>query len=106
LSVTAEVGGLFERIEASGVEHVAFCHDPDAAMRALVVIGSTKLGPALCGIRIHPYADASAALDDGLRLAAAMTVKTAATGVQLGGESVIVLADPYTPTRTTSCCPR
>jgi glutamate dehydrogenase/leucine dehydrogenase len=89
-----DAGGPFGRIEAAGVEHVAFCHDPAAGLRALVVIGSAKRGPALCGIRIHPYADADAALDDGLRLAAAMTVKAAAAGVRLGGGSVIVLADP------------
>jgi glutamate dehydrogenase/leucine dehydrogenase len=92
----ADADGLFGRIEAAGAEHVAFCHDPAAGLRALVVLGSTKRGPALCGIRIHPYADVGAALDDGLRLAEAMTVKTAAAGVRLGGGSVIVLADPYT----------
>jgi hypothetical protein len=52
---------LFERVEAAGVEHVAFCHDPAAGLRALVVIGSTRRGPALCGVRIHAYADTDAA---------------------------------------------
>lgn len=89
-----DAGGLFERIEAAGVEHVAFCHDPAAGLRALVVIGSTKRGPALCGVRVHPYPDADAAIDDGLRLASAMTVKAAAADVRLGGGSVIVMADP------------
>jgi len=37
-----DADGLFERIGAAGVEHVAFCHDPAAGLRALVVIGSTK----------------------------------------------------------------
>ena len=92
----ADAGGLFGRIEAAGVEHVAFCHDPAAGLRALVVIGSTKRGPALCGVRIHVYAGADAALDDGLRLAVAMTVKAAAADVRLGGGSVIVLTDPST----------
>jgi glutamate dehydrogenase/leucine dehydrogenase len=92
----ADAGGLFGRIEAAGVEHVAFCHDPAAGLRALVVIGSTKRGPALCGVRIHAYAGADAALDDGLRLAVAMTVKAAAADVRLGGGSVIVLGDPST----------
>jgi leucine dehydrogenase len=96
LAVMADAGGLFGRIEAAGVEHVAFCHDPAAGLRALVVIGSPKRGPALCGIRIHAYADGGTPLDDGLRLAVAMTVKAAATNVRLGGGSVIVLADPYT----------
>ena len=82
----ADPGGLFGRIEAAGVEHVAFCcHDPAAELRALVVIGSTKRGPALSGVRIYPYAGADAALDDGLRLAAAMTMKSAAADVRLGG---------------------
>ena len=89
-----DAGGLFERIEAAGVEHVAFCHDPAAGLHALVVIGSTKRGPALCGVRVHPYPDADAAIDDGLRLASAMTVKAAAADVRLGGGSVIVMADP------------
>jgi leucine dehydrogenase len=96
LPVTADAGGLFGPIEAAGAELVAFCHDPAAGLRALVVLGSTRLGPALCGVRIHPYADAGAALDDGLRLAGAMTVKAAAAGVRLGGGSVLVLADPRT----------
>lgn len=89
-----DADGLFERIEAAGVEHVAFCHDPAARLRALVVIGSTQRGPALCGVRVHPYANADAAVDDGLRLAMAMTVKAAAADVRLGGGSVIVMADP------------
>lgn len=88
--------GVFGRIEAAGAEHVAFCHDPAAGLRALVVIGSTVRGPALCGVRIQPYADADAALDDGLRLTEVMTVKSAAADVRLGGGSVIVLADPRT----------
>lgn len=88
--------GVFGRIESAGAEHVAFCYDRTAGLRALVVIGSTARGPALCGVRIHPFSDADAALDDGLRLAEAMTVKSAAADVRLGGGSVIVLADPRT----------
>jgi hypothetical protein len=95
LPVMTSASGVFGRIEAAGAEHVAFCRDPAAGLRALVVIGSTVRGPALCGVRIQPYADADAALDDGLRLAESMTVKSAAAGVRLGG-SVIVLADPHT----------
>jgi glutamate dehydrogenase/leucine dehydrogenase len=86
--------GVFGLIEAAGAEHVAFCRDPAAGLRALVVIGSTALGPALCGVRVQPYPDAGAALADGLRLAEVMTVKSAAAGVRLGGGSIIVLDGP------------
>lgn len=96
MPVMTSASGVFGRIEAAGAEYVAFCHDPAAGLRALVVIGSTARGPALCGVRIQPYADADAALDDGLRLAEAMTVKSAAADVRLGGGSVIVIADPRT----------
>ncbi len=89
-----EAGELFGRIEAAGVEQVAFCRDPAAGLRALVVIGSTRRGPALCGVRVHPYPDTDAAIADGLRLAVAMTVKAAAADVRLGGGSVLVMADP------------
>src|SRR5437763_3724816 len=68
-------------------------------MRAIVAIHSTVLGPALGGTRFRSYASDTDALDDVLRLARAMTYKSAAAGLALGGGKAVILGDPAT-TRT------
>ncbi len=75
-------------------EQVVFCHDPVVGLRAIIAIHSTRLGPALGGVRMFPYADEEAALHDVLRLAEAMTYKAAVAGLPLGGGKAVILGDP------------
>src|SRR3954471_15078280 len=59
-----------------------------------VAVHSTVRGPALGGCRMWAYDDARAALRDVLRLSGAMTMKSSAAGLPLGGgKGVIMLPD-------------
>jgi valine dehydrogenase (NAD+) len=74
-------------------ERVVIHHDADSGLRAVVAVHSTRLGPGLGGLRVRPYADLSAALHDVLRLSAAMTLKAAAAGLDLGGGKAVIVDD-------------
>jgi len=63
-----------------------------------VCVHSTVLGPGMGGTRMKVYAAPAEALQDGLRLAAAMTLKQAAAGLPFGGGKA-VLAVPEMPAR-------
>ena len=89
-------GGVFDVVETGGHEQLAFCHDPDTGLRAIVAIHSTALGPALGGTRFYPYSSERAALVDVCRLARGMTYKHAACGNDLGGGKAVILGDPTT----------
>ncbi|MFD9075486.1 Glu/Leu/Phe/Val dehydrogenase dimerization domain-containing protein, partial [Streptomyces lasiicapitis] len=66
---------IFDRLRSGGFEQALFNHDAQTGLRSLVLIHDTTLGPALGGVRMHPYETETAALEDGLRLAEAMTLK-------------------------------
>ncbi|MFH9068762.1 Leu/Phe/Val dehydrogenase [Streptomyces alboflavus] len=85
---------IFDRLRSGGFEQALFHQDARTGLRSLVVLHDTTLGPALGGVRMHAYANETAALDDGLRLARAMTLKAAAAGLDLGGGWSVVLGDP------------
>jgi len=79
---------------AQDFERVVFATDPAAGLRTIIAIHSTKLGPAVGGLRIQPYATEHEALRDVARLAQSMTWKAAAAGLDLGGGKAVVIADP------------
>jgi len=81
-------------MEAGGHEEVVFWRDRVTALRAIVAIHNTTLGPALGGTRMYPYPSEAAALEDALRLAAAMTLKSAAAGLDVGGGKAVIIGDP------------
>ncbi|KAA9085491.1 Glu/Leu/Phe/Val dehydrogenase family protein [Microbacterium radiodurans] len=55
-----------------------------------VALHSSTLGPALGGARAWTYPDWSHALQDALRLSAAMTLKNAAAGLDAGGGKAVI----------------
>ncbi len=55
-----------------------------------MAIHSTVLGPALGGCRLWRYENLQAAIDDALRLSAAMTLKAAAAQLPLGGGKAVI----------------
>ena len=55
-------------------------HDGAAGLNCLIAIHSTALGPAGGGVRMWPYPDDQAAIDDALRLSRAMSHKNAMAG--------------------------
>ena len=82
-----------ERLSAPDHEQVLVWRDDQADLHAIVAIHSTARGPAVGGTRWQPYPDSDAALDDALRLASAMTKKSAVADLQLGGGKAVVIGD-------------
>ena len=62
-------------------------------MKSLIAIHDTTLGPACGGVRIWPYKNEMEAAIDVLRLSRAMTYKSAAAGIPLGGGKAVIIAD-------------
>lgn len=83
-----------EMIREYGHEQVAFFNNEKAGLKCIVAIHSTKLGPALGGCRLWPYASEEAALFDVLRLSRGMSFKNAAAGMPIGGGKGVIIADP------------
>ena len=74
MSLTSELGrpnwtkgSLFELPEFDGHEEVSFFGDDSVALRAILAIHSTTLGPALGGCRMLPYPSSTDAVGDVLR---------------------------------------
>lgn len=87
---------LFDHPEFDQHETVLFGFDPDAGLRALIAVHSTRLGPSLGGCRMYPYADDDAALTDALRLSRGMSYKAALAGLPQGGGKSVIIGDPRT----------
>ena len=83
-----------EMIREFGHEEVAFFNNEKAGLKCIIGIHSTKLGPALGGCRLWPYASEEAALFDVLRLSRGMSFKNAAAGLPIGGGKGVIIADP------------
>jgi leucine dehydrogenase len=75
-------------------EQVVFVSDAQSGLRGVIAIHSTRLGPALGGCRMYPYACEDDALRDVLRLSRGMTYKAASAGVALGGGKAVIIGDP------------
>ncbi len=85
--------GVFDAGSFAGHEEIVFGSDPVSGLRTIIAIHSTALGPALGGTRFYPYASEEEALDDVLRLSQAMTLKSAAAGLDLGGGKAVIIGD-------------
>lgn len=83
-----------KEVKVTGFEKVIEGHDPSRGLHCFIAIHNTTLGPALGGIRIHPYQTSDEALTDVLRLAKAMTYKSAVAEDGLGGGKSVIIADP------------
>jgi leucine dehydrogenase len=64
--------------------------DPAAGLEGLIVLHSVRLGPAVGGCRIWPYAGMAEATTDALRLAEGMTYKNALAGLPFGGGKAVI----------------
>ena len=87
---------LFESMSQSGHEQLAVYSDPGVGLKAIIAIHDTTLGPACGGTRIWPYETEAAAIIDVLRLSRAMTYKSAAADLPLGGGKAVIIADSHT----------
>ncbi len=79
-----------------GHEQLAMYTDPAVGLKAIIAIHDTTLGPACGGTRIWPYTTEEEAIQDVLRLAQAMSYKSAAAGLPLGGGKAVIIADSHT----------
>ena len=79
-----------------GHEQVAMYSDPETGLRGIIAIHDTTLGPSCGGTRMWPYASEAEALADALRLSQAMTYKSAAAGLNLGGGKGVIIGDSRT----------
>ena len=85
---------IFAHPEFDQHEQVMFCHDKSTGLKAIIAVHNTRLGPALGGCRMWPYANEQQALNDVLRLSRGMTYKSALAGLPLGGGKAVIIADP------------
>ena len=85
---------IFEQLQKMGHEQVAFCHDPETGLKAIIAVHDTTLGPALGGCRMWDYQSEEEALVDVLRLSRGMTYKAAVTGLNLGGGKSVIIGNP------------
>lgn len=85
---------VFEQKEFSDHQQVSFFKDPATGLKAIISIHSTKLGPAVGGVRFYPYENSEDALYDVLRLSKGMTYKCALAGLPLGGGKSVIIGDP------------
>lgn len=83
-------------LKIKGFEIVVVGRDVSSKLHAIIAVHSSKLGPALGGIRMCPYPGEKEALQDVLRLAAAMTKKAAISGLPMGGGKAVIIGDPGT----------
>ncbi|WP_410672873.1 Glu/Leu/Phe/Val dehydrogenase dimerization domain-containing protein [Amycolatopsis sp. cmx-4-68] len=65
-----------------------------SGVTTMVAIHSTTLGPAVGGCRLKAYPDLTRAVDDVLRLSAAMTAKCAVAGLAFGGGKSVIALEP------------
>ncbi len=86
---------IIEYMERYGYEQFVVCHEPSVGLKAYIAIHDTTLGPACGGVRIWPHPTEEAAVFDVLRLARAMTYKSAVAGLPLGGGKALIVADPH-----------
>ena len=86
-------------ISQYGHEEVAFFQNEKAGLKCIIGVHSTKLGPALGGCRLYPYASLDDALFDVLRLSRGMSFKNAAAGLPIGGGKGVIIADPKAKSR-------
>ncbi|MTD55275.1 Glu/Leu/Phe/Val family dehydrogenase [Amycolatopsis pithecellobii] len=86
--------GVFERRACH--EEIVLCHDAKTGLKAIIVIYSTALGPALGGTRFYPYESEDDAIDDVLKLSKGMAYKNALAGLDLGGGKAVIIGNPVT----------
>jgi leucine dehydrogenase len=84
----------FEYAERWGHEEIVILRDARSGLRAIIAMHDTTLGPAIGGTRMRLYPSEDDALLDALRLARAMTYKSAMAGMRYGGGKAVIMGDP------------
>jgi leucine dehydrogenase len=85
---------VLDAMAREGFEQIIALHDRRSGLRAFLGLHDTSAGPAFGGIRRWHYRDEREALRDCLRLAAAMSHKTALADLPAGGGKLVALDLP------------
>lgn len=85
-----------KELNIANYERVIEAQDPETGLHCFIALHNTTLGPAMGGTRIYPYTSPKEALEDALRLAKAMTYKSAIAENGLGGGKSVIIANPKT----------
>lgn len=83
-----------KEIDVPEYEKVLEITDEAIGLKGFIALHNCTLGPALGGLRLYPYASQEDALSDVLRLAKAMTYKSALSETGLGGGKSVIIGDP------------
>ena len=75
-------------------ERVERISDPETGLEGVIVIHSTRLGPAAGGCRLMEYPSERAMIADAVRLAEGMSYKNALAGLPLGGGKAVLRLPP------------
>jgi glutamate dehydrogenase/leucine dehydrogenase len=86
---------MFTFADELGPEKIVHIHEPRVGLKAIVVVDNTAAGPAIGGTRMAPDVTAG----ECVRLARAMTLKSAAAGLAHGGAKSVVVGDPAMPAK-------
>lgn len=90
---------MFALMQSTRTQSLHLFVDPPSGLKAVVVIHSQALGPALGGCRYLPYADDESAMCDAIRLAQGMSYKAALAGLALGGGKAVLVRNPHVENR-------
>ncbi|MEE4663412.1 Glu/Leu/Phe/Val dehydrogenase dimerization domain-containing protein [Pseudomonas alliivorans] len=82
---------MFALMQESRAESLHLVCDPDAGLKAVIAIHSSRLGPALGGCRYLTYPDEESAVEDAIQLARSMSYKSALAGLPLGGGKAVIM---------------
>lgn len=86
---------LFDRRDLTGqFERLVVVQDASSGLRAIIAIHSTARGPGFGGIRRRVYSGETAAIEEVMLLASAMSLKCAMASLPAGGAKTVVLDHP------------
>lgn len=94
MSFTIEETLDIEELSIAGYEKIYRIRDKSVGLDSIICLHNMSLGPALGGIRIHPYTSFESALTDVKRLAKGMTYKSSLAETGYGGGKSVIIADP------------
>ena len=87
---------VFSLSDFADHEQVVFVSDDKSGLKAIIAVHNSKLGPALGGCRMWPYATEEEAVRDVLRLSRGMTYKSVMANLKLGGGKSVIIGNPRT----------
>ena len=97
---------MCDSLSATPPESVHVVRDAASGLDGVIVLHSTRRGPAAGGCRLWRYADSAGMARDAARLAEGMAYKNALAGLPLGGGKAVLNlpAEPFDRRRLFNAC--